>query len=389
MGYGITAKEYNYDDYKDIDVNGKIVLIMKHEPGEKDSNSRFLGDQESQFSFPTYKVENAINHGAVAVLFVTDPLNHPHLTPQGYAWSSLSTSVLKEKLEMDLCVSKPSIPVVQVGENVIQYLFGSVDSLKHVQQRIDRTNIPQSFLIPNSKCDLATKLKINEVFAKNVVGFIEGKSKKLKKELVVIGGHYDHIGYMARHWPGEDYIYNGADDNASGTAGVLAIAKAISSMKQKPKRSIMFILFAGEEKGLYGSEFYCNNPLFPLDKTVAMFNLDIISRNGIDTLNIEGEKQDPDLAKIVRKVNESVGLRVVEPQEDLFSRSDQYNFFMKNISVIGFTSGLHKDYHTVSDNPNSIIPAKAALIAQLAFRTVWIVSNEKRHYAIIKSNHYK
>jgi hypothetical protein len=388
-GYGITAKEYNYDDYKDIDVNGKIVLILKHEPGEKDSRSPFLGYQETRYSNPTYKFENAINHGAIAVILVTDPLNHPMLTPQGYPWSSLSSSISKDDAPFDLCFSKLSIPLIQVGEKVIQFLFGSVNSLKNIQQRIDQTLVPQSFLLFNSKCELATKLNINEKFAKNVVGFIEGSNRRLRKEVVVVGGHYDHIGYVTRHGLSQDFIFNGADDNASGTAGVLAIAKAMISIKQKPKRSILFILFAGEEKGLYGSEYYCNNPLYPLNKTVAMFNLDMISRNGIDTLNIEGEKQDPDLAKIVIGENTKIGLKVVEPEEDLFTRSDQYNFYLKNISVIGFTSGLHKDYHTLKDKPQSINPRKATLITQLAFRTIWIVANEKKHYAVLRSNRYR
>jgi hypothetical protein len=388
-GYGITAKEYNYDDYKDIDVNGKIVLILKHEPGEKDTKSPFFGDQETKYSFPSYKFENAIKHGAIAVLLVTDPLNHSFLFPQGYGWSSLSNYTSDADLRLDLCISKPSIPLIQVGESVIESLFGSVDSLKSVQRRIDRIRKPQSYILLNSKCELATKLLINEVFPKNIVGIIEGSDKKLRKEIVIVGGHYDHIGYMPRHRNGDDFVFNGADDNASGTAGVLAIAKALTSIKQKPKRSILFVLFAGEEKGLYGSEYYCSNPLFPLEKTVAMFNLDMISRNGMDTLNIEGDKEDPDLARIVRKENVSIGLKIVEPQEDLFRRSDQYNFFLKNISVIGFTSGLHKDYHTLRDKPQAIIPEKSVLISKLAFRTIWVVANEKKHYAIIKQGKFR
>jgi len=383
-GYGITATEYNYDDYKDIDVKGKIVLILKHEPAEKDMKSPFMGDQDTKYSFPSYKLENAMSHGAVGVLLVTDPLNHIMLTPQGYPWPSLSKFRPQDKLPFDLCINKPSVPFVQVGESVIKFLFGSVDSLKNIQRRIDQNLKPNSYIIASSKCELATKLIIHETVAKNVVGYIEGRNPKLKSELVIIGGHYDHVGYMDKHKLGEDYIFNGADDNASGTAGVLANAKAFAAMKVKPKRSVLFILFAGEELGLYGSDFYCDNPLFPTNKSVAMINLDMIARNGNDSIEIEGEKMNPDLCNIVRKENEFVGLKIIEPKEDLFARSDQYNFFKKDISVVGITSGLHKDYHTVRDNPESIIPFKASQISRLAFRTAWVVANEKKYYAIVK-----
>lgn len=382
-GYGITAPEYNYDDYKDIDVRGKIVLIMKHEPAEKEMNSPFLGDKETAHSYLKTKFENARKHGAVGLLLVTDPLNHVSLSPQGYMWPSLTNFIREEDIPLELCLEVPAIPLAQVGENVIKYLFGSIDSLKHIQMRIDQKNVPQSFLMTNANCQLATKLIVHDVTAKNVVGFIEGRNRKLKNEIVIVGGHYDHIGFMARHRKGEDYIFNGADDNASGTVGVMATAKAFTSMKDKPKRSVLFILFAGEEKGLYGSYYYCIRPLFPLGKTVAMLNMDMISRNGNDSIEVEGEKINPDLAKIVREENESVGLKIVEPKEDLFARSDQFNFFRRDITAIGLTSGLHKDYHTVNDEPQRVNSFKAARITQLVFRTAWFIANDKKHYAII------
>ncbi len=383
-GYGITALEYNYDDYKDIDVKGKIVIIMKHEPGEKDAKSPFGGVQETKYSYLNSKMENAKNHGAVAVLVVNDPLNHIMLTPQGYPWPSLSKFLPQYNLPIELCKEETSIPFAQVGESVIKYIFGSVDSLKNVQRRIDQSYTPQSYSISNSTCEIATKLVIQDIVAKNVVGIIEGKSATLKDEIIVIGGHYDHIGFLAKHKPGEDYIFNGADDNASGTAGVMAIAKAFTSMKSNPKRSILFILFAGEEKGLHGSSYYCSTPLFPLNKTVAMLNLDMISRNGNDSIQIEGDAMNQDLAKIIKDENKSVGLKITPSSKDLFGRSDHYCFFKKDISVIGFTSGLHKDYHTVRDDPQSINSFKASQVSRLVFRTAWVIANEKKHYSIIK-----
>jgi len=383
-GYGITAPEYNYDDYKDIDVKGKIVLIMKHEPGEKDPKSVFDGDKDTKHTALKNKLEYAKQHGAIGLMVVTDPLNHIMLTPQGYPWPSLSKYLPQDNLPVELCVKENQIPFVQVGDAVIKHLFGSIDSLKNIQKRIDETSTPQSFLVSNSICELTTMLKTTDYVAKNVVGFIEGRSSKLKKELIVIGGHYDHVGYKKKYKEGEDYIYNGADDNASGTAGVMAIAKAFSSMKKKPQRSVLFILFAGEEKGLYGSDFYVENPLLPLDKTVAMLNLDMISRNGSDSLHIDGFKYNPDLAEMIIKESEKLGMRNIPSKEDLFSRSDHYNFFKKGITALDISSGLHNDYHTVRDNPDSIDPSKAAQISKMTFKIAWIITNENKHYKIVK-----
>ncbi|RPH34511.1 MAG: M20/M25/M40 family metallo-hydrolase [Bacteroidales bacterium] len=383
-GYGITAPEYKYDDYKDIDVKGKIVLVMKHEPGEKDSKSPFDGVTDTKYSLIFDKLENAKQHGAIGLLVVTDPLNHIMLTPQGYPWPSLSKFMPQDNIPIEMCVNEMLIPFVQVGDAVIKYLFGSVDSLKKIQKRIDTSNSPLSFNLNSSDCELSTKLDIKNIIAKNVVGFIEGKDSKLKNELLVIGGHYDHVGYMKNHKDGEDYIFNGADDNASGTAGVMVTAKAFASMKVKPKRSILFILFAGEEKGLYGSKYYCDNPLFSTAKTVAMLNMDMIGRNGNDSIELEGVLLNPALNRIIVKENRKVGLKVVDPTEDMYARSDHYNFYKKGISSMGFTSGLHKDYHTVRDNPNVINHFKVAQITKLAFRTAWFVANDKKYYSIVK-----
>lgn len=376
-GYGITAPEYDYDDYKDIEVKGKIVLVMKHEPGEKDSTSRFDGLKETTHSLLATKVRNARLHGAAGVLLVTDPLNHLLLTPQGYPWPGLSKFLPGDNLPVELAPDEELLPFVQVGETVVKALFGSIDSLKNIQRQIDATLAPLSFEIPQIMCELRTALTFDLLTARNVVGMIEGRDKKLKKEYVVIGGHYDHVGFRKNAKEGEDAIFNGADDNASGTAGVMAVARAFASMKKKPSRSVLFILFAGEELGLYGSKYFCSNPMIPLDKTVVMLNLDMISRNGSDTIQISGMKQNPDLAKILLEESEKSGLKNFPESEDLFSRSDHYNFFKKGISAVDISSGLHADYHKVSDDPDSVDPTKAASIAKMVFNTAWRLAGNK------------
>ena len=366
-GYGITAPEYGYDDYRDIDVRGKIVLVMKHEPGEKDALSRFDGLKETRYSLAATKMENARNHGAAGILLVTDPLNHMLLTPQGYPWPGLSKFLPSDNFSIELNQNRDLIPFVQVGESVLKALFGSVDSLRNIQRRIDTLLTPHSFEFPGTEIRLRTALSVNHFTAKNVVGMIEGRKRRLKDEVVVIGAHYDHVGSLTQFKEGEDNIFNGADDNASGTAGVLAVAGALATGK-KPARSILFILFAGEELGLYGSRHYCENPLVPLEQSVVMLNMDMISRNGNDTLQLSGLKYNPDLAAILLEEAEKTELRNYPEGEDHFQQSDHFNFYRKGVSSINITTGLHTDYHKVSDDPASVDPAKAAKVAALVYR---------------------
>jgi hypothetical protein len=178
-GYGITAPEFNYDDYKGLDVRGKIVLVMKHEPGEKDSTSLFNGKIDTKHSLINTKVENAMNHGAIGLLVITDPLNHMLITPQGYPWPGLSKFLPQDNLPVELLTKEDQIPVVQIGDAVVKFLFGSLDSLKNIQKRIDKSYTPSSFQLVHSECDLATRLNITGYSAKNVIGILEGRDAEL------------------------------------------------------------------------------------------------------------------------------------------------------------------------------------------------------------------
>jgi hypothetical protein len=384
VGYGITAPEYNYDDYQGIDVKGKIVVVLRHEPGELDTASTFAGLKNTQHAFVESKVKNAIHHGAAGVLVLTDPLNHLIITPRGFPWPSLSRIIPEDALPMHLTDEKSNkIPVVHVGEDVIKMMFGSVDSLKSLQRTMDRTLKPKSQSFPMVTVRIKTSTEEKTIHTSNIVGFIPGTDPVLKNEYVIVGAHYDHVGYNKSHAPGEDYIINGADDNASGTAGMLAVAEAFAKNTTKPKRSLIFIGFTAEEKGLYGSEAYVNNPAVPVEKTVAMINLDMIGRNHIDTLYLVEGKESPDVTDIIRKENASVGFTIVE-DEELAGRSDYDNFYKKDIPFAFFFAGLHPDYHTVRDNPNTINPEKAARISVLVYKTAWNIANDNKRYTIIK-----
>ncbi|MDD5570516.1 MAG: M28 family peptidase [Bacteroidales bacterium] len=385
-GYGITASEYDWDDYKNIDVKGKIVFIFQHEPQEKDSLSKFRGTNSTKYSGIDYKVELAAKNGAKGVLVVTDPLNHNFLKPSGFTWPLISRLVSEDELPVNLTAKdkdKANIPVIHVGERIVELLFSGYDSLKRIQSLMDKTYKSNSFEIPDCYVYLKTSVNYEYMTSFNVVGEIEGSDPVLKNEVVVIGAHYDHKGIIKDHEPGEDYIFNGADDNASGTAGVMAIAEAFASAKVKPKRTVLFVLFAGEEKGLYGSYTYVNNPLFPLEKTVAMLNLDMIGRNGADTLFLKGSGRNPGITTVVKKQNKHIGFIIPDNKNDYVGGSDHANFYNHNIPDMFFFTGLHKDYHKVSDSPEKINYAKASRVARLVFKAAWYIANDKKHYEII------
>ncbi|MEI6681928.1 MAG: M28 family peptidase [Bacteroidota bacterium] len=385
-GYGITAPEYHYDDYQDIDVQGKIVAILRLEPGQSDSTQPlFKGLELTRYSGLVEKQNNARKHGAVGVLVISGPLNYKSLKPQGYNWPSLPGASAKIAPPMGYCNSeRDNIPMVSVGESVIRELFGSADTLKRMQQHIEHDMQPHSFLIPGKTMAMNIVLTSTPVGGRNVIGYIKGSGQEKPGEAIIVGAHYDHIGYLREHKADSDYIFNGADDNASGTSGMLAVARAFASMPKPPERSVIFIAFAGEEKGLLGSGTYIRQPWWPLANTEAMINLDMISRNDPDSLEIIGARQNPDLVKIVRKQNKSIGFKLAESKDEtLDAESDHYNFYIKGIPDIFFFTGLHQDYHKVSDNPGRINAEKASRVARLAFLTAWTIANEHKHYKII------
>ncbi len=383
-GYGIDAPEYNYNDYEGINVKGKIVFVMRHEPEEENPESIFEGKKATDYSEVAKKVEIAIQKGAIGVLVIQDPLNHTMLNPRGFPWPSLSKLIPMDALPLSLEFNESEkIPVVQVGPEVAADLFGSVEKLKEIQTAIDKELKPASFEFKNVSISLKTETQFLDQSANNVVGFLEGSDPELKDQVLVIGAHYDHVGIMKKHKENEDYIFNGADDNASGTSSMMSIAAALTKMNQKPKRSILFIAFCGEEKGLFGSKYYVENPLLPIDKTVAMLNLDMNGRNSVDTLFIEDADRSPDLKLINEKENEAVGFTLIYPKNKGFGGSDHANFLKKGIPSIFYFSGMHPDYHKVGDNPDRINYPKVVKVAKLALRTAWYLANDNKKYSLL------
>ncbi len=383
-GYGITAPEYGYDDYAGVDAKGKVVLVLRHEPGEEDSSSVFLGTAATDYSNVARKVTIAREHGAVALLVITDPLNHSSLAPRGFPWPSLSMTIPRDALPVSLGGDEETkMPVVHVGEKVIDALFGGVEALREIQAGIDRTMKPHSFDLDGAEIRVQTSTSISSTPTGNVVGYFEGSDPLLKKQLVIVGAHYDHVGYKKQHAEGEDYIFNGADDNASGTVALLGVAAGLGALPERPRRSVLLIAFAGEEKGLFGSEFYARQPLFPLDSTVAMLNMDMVGRNGRDSLLLIGAEASPDLGRIVREENRQVGFVLVDAALRFGEGSDHMSFQKRNVPSLFFHSGVHPDLHKVTDSADKIDMIKLTNAARLVFLTTVRLANESQRYRYI------
>jgi hypothetical protein len=384
-GYGITAPEHNYDDYKNLNASGKIVLVMRHEPREKDPQSPFDGQKHSEHATLLNKILNAQKHGAVGILFVTDPLNHEDFRPSatgGTRWASLRAKRMKDDEDFRYMDFSPSmrivgvdygvrIPAVALDGKLVDDILGNELSLAKIQGEIDRTMKPHSFPIPNKNVSLGVYFRNESVEAYNIVAKVTGSDPELKDEVVIVGGHYDHEGKDNR-----GQIYPGADDNASGTAGILEMARAFESLRIKPKRTILFILFTAEERGLLGARYYVQNPLFPLEKTVAMINLDMIGRNDVEQLSLIGRYQYPKLFEVIDSVNKAtVNFDINFAVEEFILQSDHVPFMRKNIPSVFFNTGDHPELHTPRDTVDLIIPDKIQKVTHLVFLTLWEVAN--------------
>ncbi len=370
-GYGITAPEYQYDDYQRIDAIGKIVLVLRHEPRENDPESLFAGKQLTKHALFEEKARNAQAHGAAGMLLVSDPASgHVNLEPQGY-WPSLYRERWQPKpwelLQNPELRTFPSLWIeLDVAEKVLQ---STGRNLNELQKEIDTNGKPQSFNIVGQTIEIEIDLDQEIRRTQNVIGFIRGSDPELNEEVVVVGAHFDHIGII------NDRIYRGADDNASGTAGLLEIAETFREIAEPPRRCLIFIAFSAEELGLLGSEFYVKHPIFPIKKTVAMINLDMIGRNAENEVTVIGGSRSPDLREINIAANRETGLTLKYDGEHFFNRSDQANFAKHNIPVLFYNTDDHEDYHRPSDTPDKVNPEKVARIARLAFLVAWEVAN--------------
>ena len=385
LGYGIDDPEYS--DYKKVKVRDKVILINKGEPMKKDSSYWLTGTSEpsSWTGDIDRKLKAAKKHGVRMVLIIEDGLRE---------------MVGKNRRKL----LGPTVTLtngLKDNTELANHLYISTTMAKDIIGDKDKKVIKSRKYITKKGKNCDAKLKptfaVNQIrkstilLGKNILGFFEGTD--LKDEIVVVSAHYDHIGKKG------DVIYNGADDNGSGTTTVLEIAEALAiskNMGQSPRRSVLCLLVTGEEKGLLGSRYYTENPLFPLENTVADLNIDMIGR--ID----EPHEGNPDyvyiigsdfLSKDLHNINENQNELHTKLQLDytfnskddpnnFYKRSDHYNFAKNGIPVIFYFNGVHEDYHQTSDTVDKINFNKLSKITRLVYYTAWDISNRDKRPAV-------
>jgi hypothetical protein len=395
-GYGITAPELNYDDYKNIDVRGKTVLIFEHEPQETDNQSIFNGTANTRFATNRVKALNAQAHGAVAVLIMPEP-NRKH--PSNQERHARIGGADKRKVKVPSFVlenDELQIPIAILSDKAAKQIAGKALSLSKLQTEIDKDLKPRSQLIPDVQVALHDQIKSSKVgVTYNVVGLLEGSDPTLNAETVIISAHHDHDGKSGNQ------VWHGADDNASGTAGVIEMARAMVTNNNakaglKVNRSVLFVVFAAEERGLLGAFYMAAHPLRPLATTRAMLNFDMIGRNekrslqtdGLikipaetnNRLNLIGSHYSPDYHAVVVQQNKLVGLELDnrfdnENALNVFFRSDQFPFILHNVPAFWWFTGFHPDYHHVSDTADKINYAKMQKILRLAYLSAYVFAN--------------
>lgn len=358
-GYGITAEKLGYDDYAGHDVKGKAVLILRREPRQDDEQSPFDGKRDSAFATFRHKATNAFQHGAAVVLIVND------LAGSGNDANALLS------LNQAGFDSISKLPIVHLSRDFADKILKAAGepSLADLEKQIDEDLKPRTRELKGAS--VAGDITINRpaVETKNVVGVIEGAGP-LADETIIVGGHYDHLGRGGLMSGSlaflSNEIHNGADDNASGTAMVLEIARRFAERRDPPARRIVFMTFSGEERGLLGSQYYVENPLYPLENTVMMINFDMVGRlNDKSELTMIGTGSTPGAEELVKALGDWAGLTIktVKGMTDGFGGSDHQPFYGKQIPILFAFTGLHSDYHRPSDDSDKINYAGMARIA--------------------------
>ncbi|MGE0405515.1 MAG: M28 family peptidase [Candidatus Korobacteraceae bacterium] len=350
VGYGITAlKDFGYDDYANIDVKGKIVVVLRYEPKSFSEKSGRPGVTRHAAIFS--KAINAREHGAVAMILVNGELRDgrkDELIPFGRLAGPENIG----------------IPLVQVTNPVAEnWLLLVGKNLKEVQQSINASTTPNSFNLPDLRASLTVNVEKVQARVANVLGFLPGQTD----EYIIIGAHYDHLGRgnvssLAPSQVGQFHL--GADDNASGTAGVLEVARILSQQRGQLKRGVLFMTFAGEELGLLGSAHWVKNPTLPFNKAVAMINMDMIGRMRDSKLYVGGVGTAAGFKSEVEKAAAGYHFNIDYSFRGS-SSSDHATFVAKKIPVLFFFSGLHSDYHRPSDTWDKINAASASQVVSL------------------------
>ncbi|WP_337865268.1 M28 family peptidase [Ignavibacterium sp.] len=334
-GFGISSKDNNYDDYEGIDVKGKILVVFRNHPDMNSPHSPF-----DQLAGLRFKATVARDKGAAAIIFI-------------------NTSDKKDddklyKLEYDGAAKIKGIAVVHMQRDVLQKLLTQMKmDIEEIEKQIVDNKKPNSSEL-NATAKLKTEVNEIESISWNVGGLLRGTDKELLNEYLVIGAHFDHLGWGKQNslYQGEPMIHNGADDNASGTTGVLELAEKFASEKNSLKRSILFFAFSGEEIGLLGSNYLVNHFPVPIENAITMINMDMIGRLKDSSLIVYGTGTSSHWKALLNEKNSS-GFKLTF-NDDGFGPSDHSSFYGKKIPVLFFFTGTHSDYHRPSDDYEKI-----------------------------------
>ncbi len=359
VGYGFQVENdtLKWDDYENVDVEGKWVMIMRGEPGEENPGSPFaanIGLRE--------KVLTAKDNGAAGVLFVSGP--------------SFDEDDALMRMFYDKTTSDAGVPVFHIKRKLADPLIGVTVST--MEDSIQKIRTPVSF---NNKISLYAESDVihKKVRTMNVVGIIKGNDPVLKDEIIVLGAHYDHLGLggpgSGSREPDTSAVHNGADDNASGVAGIIEIAEKIAAQNKELRRSIVVVAFGAEEMGLIGSKYFVENPIIDMDRIVAMFNFDMIGRLNDDRSVAFGgtgtSKETEDLLNKYLEIHEMKGSFSSEG----FGPSDHASFYAEDIPVFFISTGAHSDYHTPQDDIEFINFEGQKSVSDLSFDLVMDVAN--------------
>ncbi|HUT12205.1 MAG TPA: M20/M25/M40 family metallo-hydrolase [Thermoguttaceae bacterium] len=358
VGYGITGKKEKYDDYAGVDVKGKAVIILRHEPQQADPKSVFDGTKITAHAPLASKISNAYEHGAAGVILCTDLFEVRQNILRSHEKPAAESDPLLPFRATGGGPTRKDFPIVHCHREVLDRILTAAleIDLAKIEERIDADLEPQSRELPGWRITGQVDIVRKTAVLNNVVAVLEGEGP-LADETIVIGAHYDHVGTsetggllsrLLTAASNEDRIYNGADDNASGTAALIEIARSLAGRPEKLRRRVVFIAFSGEERGLLGSAQYVAHPLFPLENTVAMLNLDMVGRLRDDKLTVMGSGTAKEFDPLLDKINQRHAFTLSKSPGG-FGPSDQASFYGKNIPILHFITGGHSDLHRPSD----------------------------------------
>ena len=385
LGYGIESEKYN--DYQQ-NVEGRVIMILQGEPKDEKGNYILSGSKKkSPKRSWREKLKTAKKNNAKAVIFISENYESDYNT-------------FKHRIEHDalnLLIKEDQIPFFYVNKEITNKVLGKnkIDKLKNKISDTKNTITKTA----KRKTLIATKNNEKIITGKNVLGYIEGTDPILKDEIIIITAHYDHIGII------DGKVHNGADDNASGTAGLLEIAATFQLAKKlglEFKRSILCMPVSAEEKGLLGSYYYAEKPEYPLSQTITNLNMDMVGRpdenhpgNENYIYIIGSDKLSTDLHNTSefansKYVNMELDYTYNEPGDPnrFYYRSDHYNFAKNSIPSIFYFSGLNEDYHKHTDTMEKLSYKKIESLTKLIFYTAWELSNAEKRPVVDKINEF-